>query len=35
MESKGLIGSYEGSKPREVYITARQLEEIKNRNQMQ
>jgi S-DNA-T family DNA segregation ATPase FtsK/SpoIIIE len=35
MESKGLIGSYEGSKPREVYITARQLEEIKNRNQRQ
>jgi S-DNA-T family DNA segregation ATPase FtsK/SpoIIIE len=35
MESQGLIGPYEGSKPREVYITARQLEEIKNRSQTQ
>lgn len=33
MEAKGIIGPYEGSKPREVYITARQLEEIKNRSQ--
>ncbi len=33
MESKGMIGSYEGSKPREVYITARQMEELKKRNQ--
>jgi S-DNA-T family DNA segregation ATPase FtsK/SpoIIIE len=33
MEAKGLIGPYEGSKPREVYITARQLEELKNRSQ--
>ncbi|HYH04245.1 MAG TPA: DNA translocase FtsK 4TM domain-containing protein [Bacillota bacterium] len=33
MEGKGIIGPYEGSKPREVYITARQLEEIKNRTQ--
>lgn len=31
MESKGMIGSYEGSKPREVYITARQLEELKKK----
>ena len=29
MESKSMIGPYEGSKPREVYITARQLEELK------
>jgi S-DNA-T family DNA segregation ATPase FtsK/SpoIIIE len=29
MEAKGMIGPYEGSKPREVYITARQLEEIR------
>ncbi|HBE77348.1 MAG TPA: cell division protein FtsK [Firmicutes bacterium] len=29
MEAKKMIGPYEGSKPREVYITARQLEEIK------
>jgi S-DNA-T family DNA segregation ATPase FtsK/SpoIIIE len=35
MESQGLIGPYEGSKPREVYITARQMEEIKNRSQTQ
>jgi S-DNA-T family DNA segregation ATPase FtsK/SpoIIIE len=35
MESQGLIGPYEGSKPREVYINARQLEELKNRNQAQ
>jgi S-DNA-T family DNA segregation ATPase FtsK/SpoIIIE len=33
MEAKGLIGPYEGSKPREVYINARQLEELKNRSQ--
>jgi S-DNA-T family DNA segregation ATPase FtsK/SpoIIIE len=33
MEAKGMIGAYEGSKPREVYITARQMEEIKKRNQ--
>jgi len=32
MEAKGIVGPYEGSKPREVYITARQMEEIKNRN---
>lgn len=31
MEAKGMIGSYEGSKPREVYITARQLEELKGK----
>lgn len=31
MEAKGMIGPYEGSKPREVYINARQLEEIKKR----
>ncbi|MGE5606065.1 MAG: DNA translocase FtsK 4TM domain-containing protein [Bacteroidota bacterium] len=31
MESKGIIGPYEGSKPREVYITARQLEELKRK----
>lgn len=31
MESKGMIGPYEGSKPREVYITARQLEELKRK----
>jgi S-DNA-T family DNA segregation ATPase FtsK/SpoIIIE len=29
MEAKRMIGPYEGSKPREVYITARQLEELK------
>lgn len=33
MESKGMIGSYEGSKPREVYITARQLEELKKKRE--
>jgi S-DNA-T family DNA segregation ATPase FtsK/SpoIIIE len=33
MESKGIVGPYEGSKPREVYITARQMEEIKSRSQ--
>jgi S-DNA-T family DNA segregation ATPase FtsK/SpoIIIE len=33
MEAKGMIGHYEGSKPREVYITARQLEEIKKHQQ--
>jgi S-DNA-T family DNA segregation ATPase FtsK/SpoIIIE len=35
MEAKGMVGAYEGSKPREVYITARQVEEIKKRNQVQ
>ena len=35
MEGKGMIGPYEGSKPREVYITARQLEEIKKHQQEQ
>lgn len=35
MEAKGMVGAYEGSKPREVYITARQMEEIKKRNQVQ
>lgn len=35
MEAKGMIGAYEGSKPREVYINARQIEEIKKRNQIQ
>lgn len=35
MEAKGMVGAYEGSKPREVYITARQVEEIKKRNQAQ
>lgn len=33
MEAKGMVGAYEGSKPREVYITARQMEELKNRSQ--
>lgn len=33
MESKGIIGPYEGSKPREVYITARQLEELKRKSE--
>ena len=33
MEAKGLIGAYEGSKPREVYITARQMEELRNKSQ--
>jgi S-DNA-T family DNA segregation ATPase FtsK/SpoIIIE len=33
MEAKRLIGPYEGSKPREVYITARQMEELKNKTQ--
>jgi S-DNA-T family DNA segregation ATPase FtsK/SpoIIIE len=33
MEAKGIVGPYEGSKPREVYITARQMEEIKSRSQ--
>jgi len=35
MEAKGMVGAYEGSKPREVYITARQMEEIKKRTQAQ
>lgn len=35
MESKGMVGSHEGSKPREVYITARQMDEIKKRSQEQ
>ncbi len=33
MESKGMIGPYEGSKPREVYINARQLEEMKRKSE--
>lgn len=33
MEAKGMVGAYEGSKPREVYITARQMEEMRNRSQ--
>lgn len=33
MEAKGMIGPYEGSKPREVYITAHQMEELKNKTQ--
>ena len=32
MEAKGMVGPYEGSKPREVYITARQMDEIKKRS---
>ncbi len=35
MEAKRMIGPYEGSKPREVYITARQLEEMKKHQQEQ
>ncbi len=35
MEAKRMIGPYEGSKPREVYITARQLEEMKKHEQEQ
>lgn len=35
MESKGMIGPYEGSKPREVYITARQLEELKRKGDVE
>ena len=35
MESKGMIGPYEGSKPREVYVTARQFEELKRKNENQ
>lgn len=31
MESRGLVGPHEGSKPREVLITARQMEEIRER----
>lgn len=33
MESKGIVGPYEGSKPREVYITARQLEELQRKSE--
>jgi S-DNA-T family DNA segregation ATPase FtsK/SpoIIIE len=32
MEAKGMVGAYEGSKPREIYITARQMEELKKRS---
>ncbi len=32
MEAKGMIGPYEGSKPREVIITGRQLEELRKRS---
>ncbi|MCL6588612.1 MAG: DNA translocase FtsK [Firmicutes bacterium] len=32
MEAKGMVGPYEGSKPREIYITARQMEELKKRS---
>jgi S-DNA-T family DNA segregation ATPase FtsK/SpoIIIE len=32
MEAKGMVGGYEGSKPREIYITARQMEELKKRS---
>lgn len=32
MEERGFIGPYEGSKPREVLITSRQLEELLNRS---
>ncbi|HBF36676.1 MAG TPA: cell division protein FtsK [Firmicutes bacterium] len=35
MEAKRMIGPYEGSKPREVYITARQLEEMKKHQEEQ
>jgi DNA segregation ATPase FtsK/SpoIIIE, S-DNA-T family len=35
MEAKRMIGPYEGSKPREVYITARQVEEMKKHQQEQ
>jgi S-DNA-T family DNA segregation ATPase FtsK/SpoIIIE len=31
LEAKGLVGPYEGSKPREVYVTLRQLEELRQR----
>lgn len=33
MEAKGMIGPYEGSKPREVIINGRQLEELRKRTQ--
>lgn len=33
MEAKGIVGQYEGSKPREVYITARQMEEMKSKSE--
>ncbi|HEX3047265.1 MAG TPA: DNA translocase FtsK, partial [Bacillota bacterium] len=32
MEAKGMVGAYEGSKAREIYITARQMEELKKRS---
>ncbi len=32
MEAKGIVGAYEGSKPREVYLTARQMEEMRKRS---
>lgn len=35
MEAKSMIGPYEGSKPREVYITARQLEELKKKEEIE
>ena len=33
LEAKGMVGPYEGSKPREVYITTRQLEELRQRSE--
>ncbi|NLW46415.1 MAG: DNA translocase FtsK [Firmicutes bacterium] len=35
MESKSMIGPYEGSKPREVYLTARQLEELRKKEEVE
>jgi S-DNA-T family DNA segregation ATPase FtsK/SpoIIIE len=35
MEARGMIGPFEGSKPREVYITARQMEELRKHHQEQ